>query len=1597
MAKKAKVIVAADGEYDADVKAGMKRPRAVTGAVDPAHTRAAKVATGAGGFGRGREREAGMMIDTIHMSAPYSSGYKLDTYRSSYAMGLGDRTGAYDIPTYFVMMNQQNGGLLYWPTTLMEKYSWYRYWARCFTNPNVLVTKSDGTEAPLYTFKSGDRVINRLGLITEVDEVTTQIYNGEVLRFEVEANGWNDLEVTPEHPFYVLRSEHIKRHHNRVLDEKGIEHRKTKIEIDYNPEWLEAKDIREGDMMIVPATDKDHSSTMSIARARLLGYYASEGNINFDRKGEPEAITWSLGTHERVLLDEIKALCLEEVGEIPSEYNYDDTASGTSLRLWNRELSKWMLENGGTGSHSKKFSESVFKSDDETVKHIVGCWLNGDGNRDNKEAEGQVDGVTCSGDMAHQLFLMMVRVGLAPSKRIIRTSEFSSSAKTGESAWRIFLPPMYANQIVSYCKWDGCQKTYRNRKYNYDGNMLLPVRNISTRTYSGLIWNISTKGATYEERTFLVYGMVTHNTDAFIGRALELLSDLPMSKLTLNMPKMPRTKRKLQQEIMDFFTYQLEVINGFEMCQSILWEHNCFKGDVSIATSLGVVPISDVRAGDSVLSASGTFDEVVDVNRRHIQERLVDINIARLSGIEFQPTAEHPILVLRDDKETMIKASEVRRGDWVGVGGISTVIDRDSIDWFSELQNNRLLESFYGEAPTIENTESGATIVANYTTPNGISEKCETIKDSLLGWLSRLESPVTMDCYEVAKLLGVSDAIRLRTAAHSLKKNGLINIQRTSKGKKGGSSMIWHPCSSDGRRDSGCVTRQVVLNTSIGSIEVNEDFLYLLGYWMGDGWLWHSKNPYSKQFFAWDICISEQESELTDRVNSIAKSVFGECSVTNDDVVPESGGMSHVVVEDSLLCMWWNSQFGHDCKTKKLPRWVMELPSEKAIWILKGMVDSDGFISKKDSGGIAGITGTNKNLLMQLFHLGLKCGIPFTFNKAKDKVVSSFANKELIASSLYSLTIGERHYFEKIAEGCSKAKDVVWSENHSIGTTFCEVDGKFYYRVNSIERPYYDGYVYNFEVKNSHTYCANGVRTHNCIGNVYIFMEWDDEKKMWSRAVMLPPEEVYIFQYPFSENKRVEYRPERLIRMIRDGATVAAGMSSNSSMEGNECQRSDLEQKILEHMPTELVDMVRTQGCIVMDTDPMTGSFVHHIARRKSPYLDLGASVLERVLVPMLQREHYKYCQLSLASRNMTPKNLITAPGLMPEDVDQLRTQVDLSYLDPEYSVITNYAVEWQQIGTQDRMIDFAREYENIESQIFAAMGVTRELMTGEGTFTGSKITVEILNTMFLMSREILKNFIERKLFVPICEAHGWFEEGKNGVKKYWYPQVGFNRITIRDNSEVFDSLFQLYQKGSLPVDVIYELFNLNVDEINAKLRNDLFTVKDPTSNRMNEEVNAEVGRKLVDRTDVVERVAKYLGFKLKPEAGADGGMGGTPDGSGGGFADGFADLQGEPGTPPIEPSETNQITTPAEGDEDVLQNEPEADAMPLKEEPAEGESSADGEEAPVEEKPAKPKRTDSLADAIHKNLPEGADDEDIAKVVEKISELEDSGEGKSE
>ena len=417
----------------------------------------------------------------------------------------------------------------------------------------------------------------------------------------------------------------------------------------------------------------------------------------------------------------------------------------------------------------------------------------------------------------------------------------------------------------------------------------------------------------------------------------------------------------------------------------------------------------------------------------------------------------------------------------------------------------------------------------------------------------------------------------------------------------------------------------------------------------------------------------------------------------------------------------------------------------------------------------------------------------------------------------------------------------------------------------------------------------------NTMGNCFIFSEWSPEHKRWTGITILPPEEIEVRGVPFSQNAAVTYRPEHWTRVVKN---------TNSSS-----QLDEGDQQLFDAIPDEIKSMLKEKGCIEFDSTPITrgekdangkvsdviGSFIYHIARRKTAYHEIGSSILERVLVSLLMQEHYQYTQLGIASRNMTPRNKITAPGLNQDELNELRDQVDFSYLSPEYAVMSSYEFQWDVIEANNRLLELSGESERIENRIFAGLGFTREILTGEGTWSGNRITIELMNQMFLMDREEIKDYVENQLFMPVALANGWYRDVDN-IREYFYPRITFNRLSIRDNNETFDVLFQLYQKGSLPIDTIYEVFNLDPDALHAKLKEDAFTIKDPTFNRLLEGVNDQLASRIVDDTDIFDRVVKYLKLENMVAAPMMDEFGMPMDGMGGGGFDMGGGGGGAPG-----------------------------------------------------------------------------------------------------
>lgn len=361
--------------------------------------------------------------------------------------------------------------------------------------------------------------------------------------------------------------------------------------------------------------------------------------------------------------------------------------------------------------------------------------------------------------------------------------------------------------------------------------------------------------------------------------------------------------------------------------------------------------------------------------------------------------------------------------------------------------------------------------------------------------------------------------------------------------------------------------------------------------------------------------------------------------------------------------------------------------------------------------------------------------------------------------------------------------------------------------------------------------------------------------KGWQSLTLLPPEQVNVTQYQFASKNKYEFVvDEKTKTLVQD------------AMNGDEDAM-----EYVSSMPEDLVPFILEGRDLPMDTDPLEGSFVYQLSRNKPPFQPYGVSIIERCMRDLVYQDKLRQSQTSIASRAMTPKRLIYAEDMDESDVENLRNEIDQALMDPDYSIVTNFQVNWEEISARDRLLDLGSEYDIVDRRLFAGLSATESMLTGESSYSGERINLEVINTQYSMYRDSLQTFVEQYLFKPVAIKKGFIEKDEFGEDVVLYPSLSFTRLSLRDNRDTFDTMFNLYSKGSLSVDFIYELFNLDPDTVTEKIRRDLLTVKDPVFNDMMRAIYSDVGRKIVEETDAADRIMKEMDLvHIPPKAGGE-------------------------------------------------------------------------------------------------------------------------------
>lgn len=364
--------------------------------------------------------------------------------------------------------------------------------------------------------------------------------------------------------------------------------------------------------------------------------------------------------------------------------------------------------------------------------------------------------------------------------------------------------------------------------------------------------------------------------------------------------------------------------------------------------------------------------------------------------------------------------------------------------------------------------------------------------------------------------------------------------------------------------------------------------------------------------------------------------------------------------------------------------------------------------------------------------------------------------------------------------------------------------------------------------------------------------------KGWQRLQILPPEQVRIETFQHTNKTRMELIPSEKDRLLVQKAQDLMDVDS---------------MRIASDIPSDIRENLLNGRPIPLNTDPyqdfLCSSFCYHIAHKKSAYEDKGISILERCLRTLLYQDKLRQAQTSIASRAMTPKRIVWADKMSEIDVDNVRDQIDQALIDPDFTILTNFELHWDEIGSRDRLLDLGTEYEITNKLLYIGLRITESMLTGESTYSGERIHLDVMNTMYLLYRETLTQYVEEQLFAPVAEKKGFYEiDEETGEKTLLYPSLQFTRLALRDNTELMDIMFNLYQKGSLPIGKILELLNLDSDDVHEELKKDVLTLKDSNFNELLRNMLGNAGDVLLEKSDVIDKIAKNLGVEMTEKKG---------------------------------------------------------------------------------------------------------------------------------
>lgn len=249
---------------------------------------------------------------------------------------------------------------------------------------------------------------------------------------------------------------------------------------------------------------------------------------------------------------------------------------------------------------------------------------------------------------------------------------------------------------------------------------------------------------------------------------------------------------------------------------------------------------------------------------------------------------------------------------------------------------------------------------------------------------------------------------------------------------------------------------------------------------------------------------------------------------------------------------------------------------------------------------------------------------------------------------------------------------------------------------------------------------------------------------------------------------------------------------------------------------------------------PLSNECVSHLRHNPYPYGTYGVSLIRRLFKTLAYKDKLMSAQWIIAERMILPVRVVKLGDperpAGPADIADVQQQLANVVNDPNLTLVTHHAFNYEWIGTSGKVLQLSNEYELIDKEILQGLMINEALLSGMmGSYQSAAIGAEAMIQRMESWRLELARWIENHIYKPVAQMKGFVDEAatKEVGEPVWIcPKISWNELNIRDDSQQKQLLNALFDKGLLSGQSLLEKYDLDYDHEIERLRFESATQK---------------------------------------------------------------------------------------------------------------------------------------------------------------------------